>query len=112
MSETRLNSYHIMWLLVMFDLPTVTKSDKKRSSKFRKDLEKDGFVMHQFSVYIRHCGSLESANVHIKRVRGLAPDRAMISILMITDKQYSGIINIWGKIEEKTRPAPLQLEFF
>jgi len=96
----------------MFDLPTVTKSDKKVAAKFRKELEKDGFAMHQFSVYIRYCASLESANVHIKRVRALAPERGMVSIVTITDKQYSGIVNIWGKVEKKCRPAPLQLEFF
>jgi len=112
MSETRLNAYHIMWLLVMFDLPTITKFDKKNSAKFRKDLEKDGFVMLQFSVYIRYCASLESANVHIKRIRRIAPNRGMISIVMITDKQYSGIINIWGKVEKKVSHTPLQLEFF
>lgn len=101
-----------MWLLVMFDLPTLTKTDRKVATKFRKELEKDGFAMHQFSVYIRYCASLESANVHIKRVRALVPERGMVSIVTITDKQYSGIVNIWGKVEKKCRPAPLQLEFF
>ena len=71
MSELRLNSYHIMWLFVMFDLPTVTKKDKHISALFRKNLEKDGFTMHQYSVYIRFCGSLESAYVHIKRIKSL-----------------------------------------
>ena len=42
-----------MWLFVMFDLPTQTKKNKKDSALFRKNLEKDGFVMHQYSVYIR-----------------------------------------------------------
>lgn len=46
-----------MWLFVMFDLPTMTKKDRKASALFRKQLEKDGFSMHQFSVYIRHCAS-------------------------------------------------------
>jgi len=96
----------------MFDLPTVTKQDKKKYARFRKDLEKDGFVMMQFSVYIRYCASLESANVHIKRVRIITPDKGKVSVLSITDKQYSNIINIWGAIENKTKSAPMQLEFF
>lgn len=79
---------------------------------FRKELQKDGFTMHQYSVYIRYCGSLESANVHIKRVKSLVPDEGHVSILTITDKQYSGIENIWGSIAKKSKPAPLQLEFF
>lgn len=112
MTAIRLNSYHIMWLFVMFDLPTVTKKDKKLSARFRKDLEKDGFIMYQYSVYIRYCASLESANVHIKRVKSLTPVKGVVSILTITDKQYSGIINIWGEIQHKKVTTPLQLEFF
>lgn len=112
MSYERLNAYHIMWLFVMFDLPITTKKERKAATKFRKELEKDGFVMHQFSVYMRFCGSLESAKAHIKRVRSLSPEAGHISILTVTDKQYSGIVNIWGAIEKKQRATPLQLEFF
>ena len=101
-----------MWLFVMFDLPTVTKKEKAISARFRKDLEKDGFLMYQYSVYIRYCASLESANVHIKRVKSLTPLKGTVSILTITDKQYSNIINIWGEIQHKITPSPLQLEFF
>lgn len=112
MSFIRLNAYHIMWLFVMFDLPTVTKKDKSMSARFRKDLERDGFTMYQYSVYIRYCASLESAQVHIKRVKSLTPPKGTVSILTVTDKQYGNIINIWGEIEKKTSQNPLQLEFF
>ena len=74
-----------MWLFVMFDLPVTTKRERKNATAFKKNLEKDGFVMHQFSVYMRHCGSLESAQVHIKRVRSLSPESGHISIVTITD---------------------------
>lgn len=112
MSYSRLNAYHVMWLFVMFDLPVTTKKERKDATTFRKNLEKDGFVMHQFSVYMRHCGSMESAQVHIKRLRAMVPVSGHITIVTITDKQYSNIVNIWGKIEKKTRPTPMQLEFF
>lgn len=101
-----------MWLFVMFDLPVTTKKERKDATSFRKNLEKDGFNMHQFSVYIRFCASLESANVHIKRIKSFSPVKGHISIISLTDKQYSNIINIWGAIEKKKRPTPLQLEFF
>ena len=63
MSENRINAYHIMWLFVFFDLPVVTKKERKIAATFRKNLMKDGFVMLQFSVYIRHCASKESKEV-------------------------------------------------
>lgn len=112
MTDYRLNAYHIMWIFIMFDLPTVTKKDKKVAARFRKDLERDGFIMHQFSVYARYCGSLESARVHIKRVKSFLPVQGSVSILMVTDKQYSEIINYTGGAEEKMRHIPVQLVLF
>ena len=110
--EYKLNSYHIMWLFVMFDLPPETKSDKKNAALFRKELTKDGFTMYQYSVYIRHCASSENMQVHIKRIRRICPIRGVVSILAVTDKQYSNITNIWGSIEKKKMYIPVQLELF
>ncbi len=102
-----------MWLFVFFDLPVITKKDRKIATQFRKNLMKDGFVMLQYSVYIRHCASYESQTVHIKRVKAIAPEAGMVSILSVTDKQYSDIVNFWGKEKKKKVPTePLQLEFF
>lgn len=120
MTENRLNAYHIMWLFVFFDLPVTTKKAMKAASLFRKNLEKDGFSMMQFSVYIRHCASKESVIVHMKRVKSLLPETGRVSILTITDKQYGDIYNFWGtskslnrsKIAKKVISEPIQLEFF
>jgi len=107
-----LNGYRIMWLFVFFDLPTDTAKDRKNASGFRKDLLKDGFTMMQYSVYMRHCASSESADVHEKRVHGLLPPLGKVSILRITDKQFGNTLNFWGKLEVPTEPQPTQLELF
>ena len=114
MSEVRINSYHIMWLFVFFDLPVLTKKERKIATDFRKNLMKDGFTMMQFSVYIRHCASYESQEVHMKRVKSIVPDTGRVSILGVTDKQYGDIVNCWGKDykKKKQNPTPLQLELF
>ena len=70
----RFSEYRIMWVLVLFDLPTETKKDRKASAEFRKNLVRDGFTMFQFSIYIRHCASQENAAVHIKRVKSFLPE--------------------------------------
>ena len=70
----RFSEYRIMWVLVFFDLPTETKKDKKQYADFRKKLISDGFVMFQFSIYMRHCPSVENAEVHIKRVKNALPE--------------------------------------
>ena len=45
---TRFSEYRIMWVLVLFDLPTDTKKDRKEYALFRKKLLMDGFTMFQF----------------------------------------------------------------
>jgi len=101
-----------MWLFVMFDLPTNTAIERKVAARFRKDLKRDGFDMMQFSVYIRHCASGESALVHMDRVRMLVPEEGLVSVVKITDKQFGDIINIIGKKAKPPQKAPLQLELF
>ena len=44
---TRFSEYRIMWVLVLFDLPTDTKKDRKEYALFRKKLLMDGFTMFQ-----------------------------------------------------------------
>lgn len=112
MSDLRLNAYRIMWLFVFFDLPVTTKTERHIASHFRKFLEKDGFSMMQYSVYVRHCASKENMEVHINRVRRSMPASGYTSILSVTDKQYGDILNFWGKIERAKPEMPQQLEFF
>ena len=111
-SQEAINAYRLMWLYVMFDLPVETKAQRKRATQFRKNLMKDGFGMHQFSVYIRHCASGESAVVHIERVKRLVPPEGMVSILKVTDKQFGDTIQLVGKKSKPPPPTPRQLEFF
>lgn len=112
MRHERLNAYHIMWLFVFFDLPTNTKQERRSATQFRTALEKDGFKMMQYSVYIRHCASKEVMNVHLKRVRHSVPPAGYVAILSVTDKQYGDILNLWGKIEKRKNDIPQQLELF
>ena len=46
----RFNEYRIMWVLVLFDLPTETKKERKEYARFRKDIMGDGFTM--FPVFV------------------------------------------------------------
>jgi CRISPR-associated protein Cas2 len=101
-----------VWMVVMFDLPTETKLDRKRYARFRKMLLDDGFMMLQFSVYGRHCPSEENANVHEKRVIMSLPEKGNVRILRVTEKQYARMQTFYGKRPRKTEEPPLQLSFF
>ena len=77
----RFSEYRIMWILVFFDLPTETKKDKKEYMLFRKRLQRDGFTMFQFSIYVRHCASMENAEVHIKRIKSFLPEYGKVGTI-------------------------------
>ena len=98
--------------MVLFDLPTETKKDKKAYSLFRKNLQRDGLTMFQFSIYVRHCASSENAAVHIKRVKSFLPEFGKVGIICITDKQFSQIELFYGKKPLEINSPGQQLELF
>ena len=112
MQTDRLNAYRIMWTLVMYDLPTETKKQRRIVARFRKDIMHDGFSMFQFSMYLRHSASSENAEVHRKRVIKLLPDEGKIGILQITDKQFGQMEIFYGKTKHEQENIPQQLELF
>lgn len=108
----RFNEYRIVWILVLFDLPTETKRDVRNYAKFRKSLIKDGFSMFQFSTYLRHCASRENMTVHTRRVKSNLPPKGHVGILGITDKQFASMEIFSSGEVEPTPTVPQQLEMF
>jgi CRISPR-associated protein Cas2 len=96
----------------MYDLPTETKKERKVASRFRKELQKDGFSMFQFSMYVRHSSSSENATVHSKRVKKNLPEHGKIGILQITDKQFGEMELFYGSKQVELPNVPQQLELF
>lgn len=101
-----------MWVLVLFDLPTETKKERKQAAEFRKNLVRDGFTMFQFSIYLRHCPSRENAEVHIRRVKNLLPLSGQVGIICITDKQFGQMEIFSARKRVVERDTPQQLELF
>ena len=108
----RLSEYRVMWVMVFFDLPTETKKDRKEFAAFRKFLQEDGFTMFQFSIYVRHCASMENAEVHMKRVYSFLPEFGKVGVICITDKQFGNIKLFYGKKPQKPNAPGQQLELF
>lgn len=101
-----------MWVLVFFDLPTETATERKIAAKFRKEIMRDGFTMFQFSIYLRHCPSRENADVHIKRVKNQLPEKGHIGIMCVTDKQFGMMELFHGKKQAEKEEPMQQLELF
>lgn len=109
---SRLSEYRVMWILVFFDLPTESKRDKKNYALFRKNLMNDGFVMFQFSIYIRHCASSENMDVHLKRVKSFIPELGKVGLLTVTDKQFGSMQLFYGHKPAAPKTPGIQLELF
>jgi len=101
-----------MWVLVFFDLPTDTLTERKVAAGFRKNLLNDGFAMFQFSIYMRFCQSRDNAAVHIKRTKNALPKKGKVCIMQITDKQFGMMELFHGQKEVEPEAPSQQLELF
>lgn len=86
-----------MRVIVFFDLPVVSKPDRRAYTRFRKTLIKAGFMMVQQSVYSKLALNHTSANATVDFVKRNKPEKGNIQVLTITEKQYSKIEIIVGK---------------
>lgn len=109
---TELSGYKLMWMIVLFDLPVITKMEKKAALKFRTSLLDRGFKMSQYSVYYRLISGKEALDGYVAEIRKNLPKTGKIDIVSITDKQYEGIISFSGKKREKNNKTPSQLVLF
>ncbi len=109
---SQLSAYRVLWIQVLFDLPTNTKKERKAASGFRVGLLDLGFMMVQFSVYQRFCSGKEMAEKYIKKVENLVPEIGKVNILIFTDKQYENVITFNGKKNKSKPKNPDQYELF
>ena len=56
--------------------------------QFRKNIMKEGFIMMQYSVYVRTCPSKEFAERIEKRIKRIVPAKGNVRLISITEKQY------------------------
>lgn len=107
-----LSSYKIMWLVVVFDLPVGTPAERRRATGFRNMLLDEGFMMKQFSVYLRANVNRPAAAALADRIGARAPAEGDVSIMFFTDKQYGLTRNFAGKSIADTETKPAQFSLF
>ncbi len=90
-------SYRYMRIIVFFDLPTLTAKDKKEYRNFRKHLIKSGFLMMQESVYCKLVQNTTAADAMIDNLKKNKPDKGLVQLLKVTEKQYAKMEFVVGK---------------
>jgi CRISPR-associated protein Cas2 len=98
-----------MYILVFFDLPTLSKKDRYNAQKFRSFLIDDGYVMLQLSVYSRICKGPDGVEKHIKRITANLPSSGSVRLLEVTEKQYGRMKLLLGERKKEEIIAPQQL---
>ncbi len=80
-----------MRMLVFFDLPVVTRAERKAYTQFRRFLINDGYDMIQFSVYGRIVNGRDAEEKHLQRLVANLPPEGSIRSLTVTEKQYASM---------------------
>ena len=83
-----------MRILVFFDLPVKTKTQRREATRFRNFLLTDGYHMLQYSVYARVCNGIDAVEKHRQRVKQNLPANVRTPLCKISST---------GEIEQRFR---------
>ena len=86
-----------MRIVVFFDLPVITASQRKTYRTFRKYLVKNGFLMMQESVYCKLAQNSSVGETIIENIRKNRPSEGLVQVLKVTEKQYGKMEYIIGE---------------
>lgn len=89
-----------MRMFVSFDLPTKTKYDQQVYRLFRRQLLDEGFIMMQYSTYVRFCRNDSEYSKYVRRIKQFAPKiEGDIRIYGLTERQYQNMQHICGRFK-------------
>jgi len=106
------SKYRMAWVMVFFDLPVGTTEERRDAANFRRDLVKDGYIMVQFSVYARPCGTADRVETQVRRLRCKIPSKGEVRGLLISDAQWGRMIVVRSQREVGSEKMPEQMMFF
>ena len=75
-----------MWVLTLFDLPSLTAFQRRKYHFFRKSLLKFGFNMLQKSVYMRWVDTDAIAEAMRGNIMRYAPEEGMVTVFSLTER--------------------------
>lgn len=94
-----MKGYRFMRVIVFFDLPVATSTERKDYRRFRKHLINNGFIMLQESVYVKLALNYSIVNSISKNLQKNKPKKGLVQLLVITEKQYTKMETLVGEVE-------------
>lgn len=101
-----------MWILVMFDLPTLTKKQRRDANRYRHLLRDLGFDMTQLSVYSKYLVNATGLRPLLPQLRANVPTNGKVRVIKLTDDQWAGMYRFYGPTTQQPEPKPTQLILF
>lgn len=98
-----------MRLMIMFDLPMSSSEERRNYRRFRKNLINEGFLMMQYSVYVRVCPTRKAASALEQRISGITPKDGLVQSIIVTEAQYQAMHFISGEMKEDIRNSAERL---
>jgi len=100
-------------MIVAFDLPVKSKSQRRFATQFRKYLLGDGYQMIQFSFYARPTVTYSRMTSHLRRLKVNLPPEGSVRSIYVTQAQWERSYIIHGnpaeQIESERMPRQLEI---
>ena len=90
-----------MRVIVFFDLPVTTAENRRAYAKFRRYLQKSGFIMMQESVYCKLALNGTATQSIIDNIHKNKPDEGLVQLLTVSERQYAKMDLIVGMIKSE-----------
>ncbi|MCL1902343.1 MAG: CRISPR-associated endonuclease Cas2 [Alphaproteobacteria bacterium] len=98
-----------MRIMVFFDLPTMSKIDRKHATKFRNALLREGYYMMQWSIYSRICKGVADVEKHSRRLKSLIPPTGSVRLMSVTERQFADMEILVGESPKTEKIGAQQL---
>ena len=99
-------------LVVLVDMPTQTRYERKLERELRELLFQDGFSCLQQGVYTRMAESRKSARAHERMLRKHCPKSGIIRLFVMTEAQFAQSSLLAGDDDQQEIEIGAQLDVF
>ena len=84
-------------LLLFYDLPVLTASQRRNAAQFRKRLLKLGFTQVQESVYVQLVHNESALKAELLKIKSFAPKDGLVQVLPMSLQTFQGMQTLCGQ---------------
>lgn len=89
-------------ILILFDVPVGSRSERKEYTLFRKNLIREGYVRLQKSVYVKLLRNEKSLRGEMESVKGYLPETGEVTVIPLPMGVFRGMETLLGPAFDMT----------